>query len=134
MNLIKQITFILISLFLITSCTNDQNTIITEKFSLINVSGGFAGINENFAGGEIIWTFNTQNTTLTVEKNIQNVFSGLSEGNYSYSVQNINDKQYIFINNIESGSVTNEENRMIIDENEQSTGSGADGFIYQLEK
>lgn len=130
----KKITFILISLFLFSSCNSDKNTIIIEKFSLINVSGGFAGINENFAEGEIIWTFNTQNATLTVEKNIQNAFSGLSEGNYSYSIQNINDKQYFFINNIESGGVVNEENRMIIDENEQSTGSGADGFIYQLDK
>jgi len=130
----KKITFILISLFLFSSCTSDNNFIKIEKFSLINVSGGFAGINENFAEGEIIWSFNTQNATLTVEKNIQNVFSGLSEGNYSYSIQNINDKKYFFINNIESGSVTNEENRMVIDENEQSTGSGADGFVYQLEK
>jgi hypothetical protein len=134
MIIMKKVTFILISLFLYSSCTSDQNTIITEKFSLINVSGGFAGINENFAEGEIIWTFNTPNASLTVEKNIQYVFSGLSEGNYSYSVQNINDKQYIFINNIESGSVTNEKNRMIINENEQSTGSGADGFRYQLKK
>jgi hypothetical protein len=130
----KKITSILISLFLFSSCVSNKNSIIIEEFSLINVSGGFAGINENFAEGEIIWSFNTQNATLTVEKNIQNVFSGLSEGDYSYSIQNINDKQYFFINNIESGGVTNEENRMIIDENERSIGSGADGFIYQLEK
>lgn len=130
----KKITLLLISLFLFSSCTSDQNTVITEKYSLINVSGGFAGVNENFAKGEIIWTFDTSSASLTVKKNTQNAYSGLSEGNYSYSIQNINDKQYIFINNIESGGVTNEVNKIIIDENEQSTGSGADGFIYQLEK
>lgn len=130
----KKATFILISIFLISSCTSDNNMIITEKFNLINVSGGFAGVNENFNEGEIIWTFNTQNETLTIEKNIQNAFSGLGEGNYSYSFKNIEEKRYFYLNNTEIGSVTNEVDRMIINENELSTGIGADGFIFQLEK
>lgn len=131
----KKLPLIIISLFILSSCTtNDDNTAMTEKFNLVNVSGGFAGINENFVRGEIIWIFNEQNGTLVVEKNVQNTFSGLSEGNYSYSFKNINDKQYIFINNIERGSVTNQTNSMVINENEQSNGSGADRFVYQLEK
>ena len=134
MTVMKKIVFILLSLFLFSSCSSDDNTTSIEKFSLINVSGGFAGINENFAKEEITWTFNVENSTLIIKKNIQNTFSGLSEGTYTYSFENSNNKQYIFINDIEIGSVLSQENGMIINENEQSSGSGADRFVYELEK
>ena len=98
------------------------------------MSGGFVGVNENFTKGEITWTFNSQTEILTIEKNTQNSFSGPSEGTYTYSFQNINDRQYIFIDAIESGGVTHQENGMIINENQGSKGNGADGFVYQLEK
>lgn len=130
----KKVTFILISIFFISGCTSDNSMMVTEKFSLINVSGGFAGINENFNAGEITWTFNKQNETLSIKKNIQNGISGLNEGTYSYSFQNINNKRYIYLNNSEIGSVINEADKMVINENELSTGTGADGFIFQLEK
>lgn len=53
---------------LVISCSTNNDLSIEEKFYLVNVSGGFAGVNENFDRGQIIWTFNEQNSTLIIKK------------------------------------------------------------------
>lgn len=119
---------------LLINCSTNNNLSIEQKFNLVNVSGGFAGVNENFDKGQIIWTFNEQNSTLNIEKNTNESFSGLNEGIYSYSIENINNHLFLHINENELGGVSTYENGVIIDENTRSTGSGADGFIMTLEK
>ena len=119
---------------LLSSCSTNNNLSIEQKFYLVNVSGGFAGVNFNFDKGQIIWTFNEQNSTLNIKKNTNESFSGLNEGIYSYSIVNINNNLFLHIDENELGGVSTSENGMIIDENMRSTGSGADGFIMTLEK
>ena len=130
----KKVFLILICGMLLISCSTNNNLSIEQKFYLVNVSGGFAGVNENFDKGQIIWTFNEQNSTLNIEKNTNESFSGLDEGIYSYSIDNINNQLFLHIDENELGGVSTYENGMIIDENMRSTGSGADGFIMTLEK
>ena len=130
----KKVFLILICGMLLISCSTNNNLSIEQKFYLVNVSGGFAGVNENFDRGQIIWTFNEQNSTLNIEKNTNESFSGLNEGIYSYSIENINNHLFLHINENELGGVSTYENGMIVDENIRSTGSGADGFIMTLEK
>ena len=130
----KKIFLILICGMLLISCSTNNNLSIEQKFYLVNVSGGFAGVNESFDRGQIIWIFNEQNSTLNIEKNTSENFSGLNEGIYSYSMENINNRLFLHINENELGGVSTYENGMIIDENMRSTGSGADGFIMTLEK
>ena len=72
-------------MFLI-SCSTDNDLSVEQKFYLVNVSGGFAGVNENFDKGQIIWTFNEQNSTLNIEKTTNESFSGLNEGVYSFDI------------------------------------------------
>ena len=130
----KKIFLILICGMLLSSCSTNNNLSIEQKFYLVNVSGGFAGVNFNFDKGQIIWTFNEQNSTLNIKKNTNESFSGLNEGIYSYSIVNINNDLFLHIDENELGGVSTSENGMIIDENMRSTGSGADGFIMTLEK
>ena len=130
----KKVFLILICGMLLISCSTNNNLSIEQKFYLVNISGGFAGVNENFDKGQIIWTFNEQNSTLNIEKNTNESFSGLDEGIYSYSIDNINNQLFLHIDENELGGVSTYENGMIIDENMRSTGSGADGFIMTLEK
>jgi len=130
----KKIFLILICGMLLISCSTNNNLSIEQKFYLVNVSGGFAGVNDSFDRGQIIWIFNEQNSTLNIEKHTNDSFSGLNEGIYSYSIENINNDLFLHINENELGGVSTYENGMIIDENTRSTGSGADGFIMTLEK
>jgi len=130
----KKLVLILICGMLLLSCSTNTDLSIEEKFYLVNVSGGFAGVNENFDRGQIIWTFNEQNSTLIIEKNTNENFSGLNEGLYSYSIENINNRLFLHIDENELGGISTNVSGMIIDENMRSTGSGADGFIMTLVK
>lgn len=130
----KKIFLILFCGILLLGCSSNNILSTDKKFYLVNVSGGFAGVNENFDKGQIIWIFNEQNSTLKIEKNTNESFSGLNEGIYSYSIENIDSLQFLLIDQNEIGGVSTYENGMIIDENIRSTGAGADGFILTLEK
>ena len=130
----KKVFLILLCGMLVISCSTNKDLSIEEKFYLVNVSGGFAGVNENFDRGQIIWTFNEQNSTLIIKKNINESFSGLNEGVYSYSIENINNSLFLHIDKNEFGGISTYESSMIIDENMRTTGSGADGFIMTLVK
>ena len=130
----KKVFLILICGMLVISCSTNNDLSIEEKFYLVNVSGGFAGVNENFDRGQIIWTFNEQNSTLIIKKNTNEGFSGLNEGNYLYSIENSNNHLFLHIDKNELGGISIYESGMIIDENMRSTGSGADGFIMTLVK
>lgn len=58
------------------------------KWTLVGVSGGFAGTNTNFQSGLITWNFNENNQQLTVVNNnpVSNaIYDGLQTGNYTYN-------------------------------------------------
>lgn len=123
-----------------TSCSDNDDAIPVEAidgvWNLTNVSGGFAGINENYERGTITWSFNSQDSTLTVENNssLENIFSGYVTGSYTYAIVEANEKVYLLINNAEFGSYIISDNSMNINQNERSTGTGADGFFLQFER
>ena len=101
-------------------------------WSIKNISGGIAGIDDNYETGIITWTFNNQ--ILIVENNESqgNIYSGFESGTYNYSINEINGNNYIIINNDEYGGYTFSINNLTINQNETSNGSGADGFILRL--
>jgi len=123
------------SFCIITSCTNDNNNDSSiEIWNLRHVSGGIAGINNNFNQGLIIWKLNPQNSTLTVENNNSDGnYDGLDSGTYSYTIQSNSGNSYIIIDSNEFGGITSSQNELIIDQNMTSNGSGADGFILRFE-
>ncbi len=130
----KKVAILLICLVLLINCKSDDTMSTNDTWNLVNISGGFAGIDKNFNVGEIIWTFNEQNSTLIIEKNTQEPFIGIDEGTYSYTIENINSTTYLNLDNIEKGSYTVSQDQIIIDENITSTGSGADRYVFKLEK
>ena len=42
------------------------NQAIQGEWHLVNVAGGFAGINDDYTIGEIVWDFDTANQTVTI--------------------------------------------------------------------
>lgn len=106
------------------------------SWNLINVSGGFAGIDETFEKGDITWSFDDGASTLTVLINEDSnaLFTGLPEGTYTYSILEVSRKQYLIIDAIERGRLTYADNQMVLNENDISTGSGADNFVFTFMK
>ncbi len=62
------------------------------------------------------------------------IFNGLSSGNYNYSVLKEKDKYYLLVNDKEMGGILFTEAKLILDQNNTTSGSGADGFVLVLEK
>ena len=69
--------------------SSDTPLTINGEWNLTNVSGGIAGINDNFSAGTITWTFDsTTNTVEVINNNTNsNLESMLVSGNYEYSLE-----------------------------------------------
>jgi len=123
----------------IASCNDDDSTqasTINGTWNLKNISGGLAGINDAYNQGIIKWVFDSQALTLTVENNnSQNtIYDGFESGIYSYSILESGGDSYLIAEDIEFGGYTVTENNLIIDQNKTLIGTGADGFIIELER
>lgn len=133
---------IIISLMTIfTNCslndTNDNDPIIIKTlWNLTNVSGGIAGVNNDFDLGTIIWTFSADNSTLTVINNNTDdtIEDGLDSGTYPYTIETIGDNSFLTLADNEYGKLTVSETELVIDQNITSTGTGADGFIFTFKR
>ncbi|MCK5442788.1 MAG: hypothetical protein KAJ23_12935, partial [Maribacter sp.] len=62
------------------------------------------------------------------------LYDGLDTGEYPYSILTKNKVLYLLINGQEFGGITLSQNELTLNQNELSTGSGADGFVVLLEK
>jgi hypothetical protein len=108
--------------------------ILNGIWNVKNISGGFAGIDDDYDTGIITWTFNNQILTIENNESQGNIYSGFESGTYYYSTNEINGNNYIIINNAEYGGFTLSVNNLTINQNETSSGSGADGFMLQFER
>jgi hypothetical protein len=135
---------VLFVLLLFTSCTKEvtntrkvhsTESTIDGKWSVVRVYGGIAGADENHPAGEIEWTFNSQNGTLTVNNTTGNsVYYYLPAGTYSYQEISNSSQNYLVIDANELGQFVISGNQMLIDENKKATGEGACGFYLVLER
>lgn len=136
----KSLMFIFLSLLLVTVSCSDTNDDINDpldgEWHVANISGGLAGINDDYAHGTIIWNFNSQTSKLTVANNntANTLYDGLESGEYPYSILTKNKVLYLLIDGQEFGGITLSQNRLTFNQNKLSSGSGADGFILWLEK
>ena len=86
----KTAFYLFVLALLVVSCNSDDaeqnNTAALEgPWSLVNVEGGIAGVDDDFDIGLIIWNFDSY-TQLTVTNNntVNVVFDGLPSGIYEY--------------------------------------------------
>ena len=138
MKIGKLSLLMILSLIVFTNCNNDDDSNQTETLNGIwnvkNISGGIAGIDDDYGTGIITWTFNNQVLTIENNESQGNIYSGFESGTYNYSINEINGVNFITINNAEYGSYTLSINNLTINQNETTNGSGADGFILQFER
>ncbi len=132
----RKFAIILLSLVLV-SCSIESDlqppTQTSAKWSLIQATGGLAGSNTTYQQNQINWTFNEVNGTLIHEHNTAGVADALDPGTYDYSIQNIANDDFLFIDNVEYGSIIVTGNRFIINQNIASDGSIiTDKFEYRF--
>lgn len=128
----------LIFIFIMTSCSINNEDAIPQasrsEWHLRNVSGGLAGVNNDFDFNQVIWMFNEPLSSLTVLNNNTNAIEdGLDSGTYAYSILDDVNNTFLIIDDHEFGGLTISNNILTIDQNLISTGSGADGFIYTFQ-
>jgi len=132
----RKIIFILLSVLLI-NCSVDSDlqtpAETNPKWSLIQSIGGVAGTTTIFEENEINWTFNRVGGSLLVEHNISGISDALDPGTYDYSIRNIANQDFLFIDTIEYGLIIINRNRFVIDQNTASDGSSiSDRFQYRF--
>ena len=129
----KTTFYVFILALLSVSCNNNDDsmqnpdTTLDGSWSLVNVSGGFAGVNDDFEVGIITWDFNQDNLELTVTNtNTANViFDGLPSGAYNYVfLTTTGEDVSLVINSISYDLTTLSSSELVLDE-----GVAADGFL-----
>ncbi|MCM4162119.1 MULTISPECIES: hypothetical protein [unclassified Arenibacter] len=125
-------------IFALNGCSTDGTAENSDKlngtWSLINVSGGFAGVDEDFEKGRIIWKFDAGEGTLAVSNNYgsNDNYYGLPIGTYTYSLLEVEGQYYLQLNDKEVGEVVVARSKFLLDQNSTTSGSGADGFLLVL--
>jgi len=112
----------------------ENNDGLSGTWYLINVSGGFAGIDNDFEKGKIVWKFNPKEETLIVanDDNSNSIYKGLATGTYTYAILQEKDQSYLQINDMEFGEILAAKTQLVVDQNSSTSGSGADGFVMVL--
>ena len=141
---IYSLSLVILALAFITGCkkeprsvhpTNYSTSGIDGKWNLMRLYGGIMGTNETYSGGEIQWTFNTQNMTLTVQNTSGNsTYYYLPSGTYNFQEISNPGGQYLVIDANELGEFVISGNQLQINENKKSGGEGACGFYLVLER
>ncbi|WP_298239355.1 hypothetical protein [uncultured Algibacter sp.] len=130
-------------LFILNSCSINNDTSSTPEqtfrsfWHLVSVEGGIAGIDDQFELNTVIWSFDEDNDDITVENNNTDDTKqdGLDSGVYPFEIVPVDSKQILVIDGLDFGEIYfTTQNTLIIDENETTTGPGADGFLYTFQR
>lgn len=139
----RYILILLASFFITMSCSVDDksddisNENIISLWHLVNTTGGISGANDQFSLGIVIWTFDEENGTLTIENNNSDGAKedSLDSGTYNYSITETDTTSFIIVDGIEMGELSFTSNNFFeINQNETSTGPAADGYIYTFQR
>ena len=133
----KSTFYVLVLMLLTLNCNSDDDTqqnndpTLEGLWSLVNVSGGFAGVDDDFEVDLIIWHFNNDNAEITVTNNNTRmvIHSGYPSGTYSYEIITTANDTTLVIGNTDLKITTLTASQLIIDE-----GMVADGFQYIFSK
>ncbi len=138
----KHFLTIFLSILILTSCSIKNDTQLPDPqtviihWNLTKTTGGIGGVNDEFTLGTVVWTFDEIDLKITVENNNTDDTKqdALDSGTYDYSVTEAGGKTFINIVGNEFGRFAVSNNTLVIDQNELSQGSGADGFLYTFQK
>lgn len=128
-------------LFVIIGCGSDDDVTPVNPpsnpsgligiWNLVNVTGGFSGINDDFEKGVIVWDFD--DTKKRVEVTNNNAANSSTEdlfptGVYTFSIVTINGNKELIVNERNLGNFEITTNEFIVDEQFK------DGFRYTFRR
>ncbi|WP_343912612.1 hypothetical protein [Aquimarina litoralis] len=131
----RRFYFILLSILMM-SCSNDDDgnavvqSTIEGEWSLVKVTGGFAGVDEDIDKGTIEWDFDEASGMVTITNTISDASFNtiLPSGTYTYSISAPADADDLIVNNVNLGRITLENNFFTVEE------SLVDGFTFRFER
>ncbi|MFK7833260.1 MAG: hypothetical protein AB8B52_08290 [Winogradskyella sp.] len=130
--------FTLIVVLFLFSCNNDDDAAQNSEptligpWSLVNVSGGFAGIDDDFEVGLITWDFNENFLEFTVTNNNTTnvIFDGLPSGTYNFQVLSTTGEDSQLVTETFSYEITTlTSSQLVLDE-----GIAFDGFLLTFSR
>lgn len=137
-RLMKSTILFLFLIVTLTSCSSDDTPILINdpnsedgSWTMTKIFGGFAGIDDDYEPGEIVWTFDKEEQVLTVDNSIGDdapITSGLDSGTYDYHVETEEETDHLFIDGYNFGEFIVDSDTLIVDQN-----PGADGFRFTFE-
>jgi len=136
----KGILYVVLGLFVVfVGCSDDdepQADPLDGAWSIINISGGFAGIDDDYTQGDIVWNFDTISSEIGVQNNnpTNTIYDGLDSDEYPYTILTVGKDKYLQINGQEFGRMSITQYMMTLNQNCLSTGNGADGFVLLFAK
>lgn len=101
-------------------CTDTDTSLEDDPmqgtWNLLNISGGFVGMDQDFEKGAIVWEFHPGQQRLVVVNNVPSdpMYAGLGTGSYRYSVEVKNSNAYVRINDVELGGVAFFRSKMVV--------------------
>ena len=137
------ITFLICS----SSCSKEEsnnnqfvNSGLVGTWNATSTSGGFAGVSCVYQPGELVLTFDSEGN-LTITNNVVNTTAtcggqeiGVQVGSHTYGVFDSNDKKYLLVDDFERGELVISTNEFTLNQNNSSSGSGADQFFLTFAK
>lgn len=136
----KNILIALFTLLYLSNCSqtddNSKKDVLEGSWNLSKISGGFAGIDEDYPDGNIVWTFVSSESQLEINNNntANTLYDGLPTGEYIYTLLTVDNELFLEINGDEFAGILLSGDRLTLDQNRSSSGSGADGFVLQFQR
>ena len=127
----RYLIFTLTITFLMVSCSETSKfskNSIKNTWMLKSVIGGLQGLQLDYNGQEVNWTFYDNNTVkidnYTLANSTYDTYAAFSTGTYTYEVRVVNNESILYINNRKQGVFTIADEKLMLDD-----GLASDGFL-----
>jgi len=141
-----KISVLFLVLICLISCQQEEEESINPligSWNLIELTGGFAGADETYDPGEIVWTFSEDSLF------IQGSSMFISEGTKSYFLMEYRDSLFIdflfngaipipptvsYLEINDDAMIIDQSNILFLSNNDTIPGAGSDGFFFSFER
>ncbi len=114
------------------SCNSDEESNTADSSSswtLVNLSGGLMGVNQNYEEGEVVWVFDASTQTLDIQHNYtpteDEIIPFPVEDSYAYEFIEQEGQIYLVVEQWNLGIISQSAGQITLDNN-----VAADGFAY----
>ncbi len=126
---------------LVVSCSKDDDVLefpdnIEGVWSVVEKSGGFAGVNCGYEKGWVTFDFSKKKVEIGITEFVTTGLCeiGIQEGTFDYRFKEKNGDHFLLIDGVEWGLIEEADGLITVDGNIKTSGNGADFFVYTLQQ